>query len=250
MAATSHVGDSPLFLLDYLLRFLRVAVLLSIWRAIFAGRGPVAGMTLASVLTYTLIAEVFAEQLVCRTRLELAYWEGTIVTRFVQPIGFVGLFVSEMVGRWWLGFAALSLPLLLVAPLLGVDPLPASPAAGALFVVSLLLAIAVGVALDFLFGALLVMLEMSVWLLDQFRAAVGTLLSGALLPLALMPWGLGEVLAWLPFAATASAPLKIYTGTGDPLPLIAVQAAWALALWPVVHWLWRANRERLVGYGG
>ena len=37
------------------------------------------------------------------------------------------------------------------------------------------------------------------------------LMSGALLPLAYYPWGLGEVFAWLPFAAMAWAPLAIYT---------------------------------------
>ena len=43
MAAASFVGDSPLFLIDYLLRFLRVAVLLSLWRMILAGQGAGVG---------------------------------------------------------------------------------------------------------------------------------------------------------------------------------------------------------------
>ena len=96
----------------------------------------------------------------------------------------------------------------------------------------------------------MVRFDLSMWLLGSFRAAVGTLLSGALLPLALLPWGLGQVLEWLPFAATASAPLRIVTGTGEPLPLLALQGAWALALWPLVGWLWRVNRERVVSHGG
>src|SRR4051812_33219588 len=67
VAASSALGESPLVLLDYVLRFLRVAVLLSVWRLVLAGRGPVAGMTPAAVLTYTLVAEVFAEPLAART---------------------------------------------------------------------------------------------------------------------------------------------------------------------------------------
>src|SRR5438270_1273577 len=78
LSATAFVGDSPLFLLDYLLRFLRVAVLLSLWRVILAGRGATAGMTIGSVLTYTLIAEVFGEQLACQTGIDEAIWDGTI----------------------------------------------------------------------------------------------------------------------------------------------------------------------------
>ena len=87
-------------------------------------------------------------------------------------------------------------------------------------------------------------------MVEGIRNAVGTLLSGSLLPLALYPWGLGELFSWLPFASTASAPLRIYTGTGDPRRLLLVQAGWAIVLWPLALWLWRANRERLASHGG
>jgi ABC-type uncharacterized transport system permease subunit len=86
--------------------------------------------------------------------------------------------------------------------------------------------------------------------ISRVRDAVTTLLSGSLLPLVMLPWGIGNVFAWLPFASMASAPLKIYTGTGDPLWLLPVQAAWSVVLWPAALWLWRANREKLVAYGG
>ena len=46
LAATGQLGDSPLFPLAYLLRFLRVAVLLALWRTILTGKGTVSGMTL------------------------------------------------------------------------------------------------------------------------------------------------------------------------------------------------------------
>src|SRR5690242_1542721 len=116
MTATGVVGDSPLFLLDYLLRFLRVMLLLAIWRTILAGKGVVSGMTLASVLTYTLIAEVFAEQLSCRTETVWAFWDGSIATRFIKPLGIFGQFAAEMFGRWGFHFGLFSLPLLLCAP--------------------------------------------------------------------------------------------------------------------------------------
>jgi ABC-type uncharacterized transport system permease subunit len=74
-------------------------------------------------------------------------------------------------------------------------------------------------------------------------------LSGVLLPLALLPWGLGTIFDYLPFAATASTPLRIYVGTGAA-PLLLVQLGWSILLWPLALWLWAANRERVVGYGG
>lgn len=250
MAATSYSGDSPLFLVEYLLRVARVVVLLSIWRTILTGHGPVSGFTLASVLTYTLIAEVFAEQVTVRTRLDEALWEGSIATRMLQPMSMVGQFASDMCGQWSVGLCLFSLPLLVLAPLFGVDARPASPQAGGLFVLSLLLAVSVGLAVEFIFGGMVVALQENVWVISRVRNAVVTLLSGSLLPLALLPWGLGGVFAWLPFASMASAPLQIYTGTGEAARLLLVQVGWSLMLWPLARWLWVRHRERLVGYGG
>ncbi len=250
MAATGYLGDSPLFLADYLLRLLRVAVLLALWRTILAGRGAASGMALGSLLTYTLVAEAFAEPLACRTRVGEALWNGSITMHFLRPMGDFAQFAADACGRWAFGFGAFSLPLLLAAPLLGVNPLPASPLAGALFLVSLALAVAVGLALDFAFATLSVTLELNHWVAEQFRAALAAILTGALIPLALLPWGMGRVLEWLPTAAMASAPLRIYTGTGQPWGLLAAQAAWSAALWPLVVWLWRSNREKVVSYGG
>lgn len=250
MAAMSKVGESWIFLLEYLLRFLRVGVLLALWRVILAGRGPVSGMTLAQVLTYTLIAEVFAEQFLCRTELSDDLWQGTIATRLLHPVSLVEHYAADMAGRWAFGLALVGLPLLLVAPLLGVNPLPANPLAGALFVVSLALAITIGLAFEFFFASLTLMLEQSVWIIARMRVAVTTILSGALLPLALLPWGIGNVFGWLPFAAMASAPLRIYTGTGNPAFLLPLQAGWCVVMWLAAGWLWRANRERMVGHGG
>ena len=247
MTAAGAVGDNPLFLLDYLLRFARVALMLSIWRTLLAGRGAVSGMTLATVLTYALIAEAFAEVLTCRTNVEGAFWDGSIGSRFLRPVGLFGQFAAEAGGRWGFNFLLFSLPLLAAAPLLGVNPLPANPAAALWFVLSLALA---GLAIEFSFGALAVIFQLNVYAINRVREAVGALLSGAVIPLTLLPWGLGVVFDWLPFASVASAPLRIYTATGNPLRLVPLQLLWSLLLWPVARRLWRASQERMVVYGG
>ncbi|MGH2461763.1 MAG: ABC-2 family transporter protein [Chloroflexota bacterium] len=250
LAATAYVGDSPWFPLNYLLRLVRVVVMLSIWRLILADRGTVSGMTLASVLTYTLIAEAFGEALECRTELPYALWNGSIGSFFLQPMSLVGQAAARTFGRWIFSFAFFSLPLLLIAPLLGVDPWPVTPVAGGWFLVSLALAVSVGLAIEFIFLALTAALDQTPWGIGALRGALTSVLSGALVPLALMPWGIGAVFAWLPYASMASAPLRIYTGTGDPLILIPLQAVWSVVLWLVADWLWRSSREKLVSYGG
>src|SRR5712691_8002014 len=152
--SAGDVGDTPLFVVDYALRILRVLVLLALWRTILGGRESTGPMSLAAVLTYTVVAEVFAEQLSVRTTLNDAFWEGTLVMRFLRPMGLVRQLSAEMIGRWAIHFSLFSVPLFLLAPLLGVDPRPANPMAGMLFVLSLALAILVGLAMEVIFGAL------------------------------------------------------------------------------------------------
>ncbi len=253
LGALAPLGDGWYFVLDYVLAFLRVAVLLAMWRAVLAGREGAGGMSTQDVLTYTLAVAVFGHQLAARTRLEILLWNGTIVSRLLRPVNLVAQIGAEMAGSWLLGFCAFSVPLLLTAPLLGVNPLPASAAAGALFVLSLTFGIAVAVALDFIVASMMARYGWNTWDVDRMRSALVALLSGAVIPLALLPWRLGEVLVWLPFAAMAWAPLRIYTGAQDSaetLRLLGAQAAWAVALSLVARRLWAVNRQKVVVYGG
>ena len=251
MAAKSQMGDSPHFLLYSLLRLIRVALLLSLWRILLQDRPEgVDGMTLATLLTYTLIAEVFAEQMAAQTGIDDLLWNGTILTRFLQPLPLAGIVTAEMFGKWRVGFWTVTVPLLLVCPFLGISPLPASILAGALFIVSLVLAIVVGLALDTIFAAFMIVWGGNIWILTDLRNAIATLLTGAFLPYALLPFGIGEVFSWLPFAAMASAPLQIFTGTGDPLKLLGMQTFWVVVLVIVAAKVWDFSRERIVSQGG
>ena len=105
-------------------------------------------------------------------------------------------------------------------------------------------------AIDFFFGGLASASGQNIWQIKLLRGALMTILSGALIPLQLLPWGLGAIFGWLPFASMASAPLRLYTGTGDPLFLIALQVVWCILLWPFANWMWMAHREKLAFYGG
>jgi ABC-2 type transport system permease protein len=250
ISAAGQVGDNPLFLLNYLLRLLRVGVLLGLWQVLLQGHSTGVELSLAQLLTYTLVAEICRDQLACRTELQQALWEGSVGNYFLRPMSIFGQFAARMGGEWLFGFAFFSLPLALAAPLLGVNPLPADSRAALLFPLSLVLAIAVGLALELFFGALVVYLEHNIYNAYRLRDALVALLSGAVIPLELFPWDLGRLFAWFPFAATASAPLRIYVGSGEPGPLLLLQAFWAVASWLLALWFWRFNRERLVCHGG
>lgn len=250
MEANGSAGENSYFIVRFVFRILRVIVLLSVWRAIFAAKPQVLEQPMEVILTYTLIAEIFAEQLSPRTNIEWTLFDGGIAMHYLQPMGLALQFAARMVGRWLLGLALTSLPLVLLSPLLGVSVLPANMSAAPLFLLSLTLSAVVGVALDFVFAGLIVFMQGSAYVTGLVRVAIATLLSGAVLPLSVLPYGLGEVFQWLPFASTASAPLRIYTGDGQPMVLLVAQLIWGVILWILANWLWRVNRERFVSYGG
>lgn len=202
LSAAGQVGDNPLFLLDYLLRLLRVGVLLGLWQVLLQGKPTGIELSLGQLLTYTLVAEIFRDQLSCHTQLQQSLWEGSVGAYFLRPMSVFGQFAARMGGEWLFGLAFFSLPLGLAAPLLGVDPLPAHSRTILLFPLSLGLAIAVGLALELFFGALVVRLEHNVYNAYRLRDALVALLSGAVIPLELLPWDLGRLFGWLPFAAS------------------------------------------------
>lgn len=243
-------GENGLVVFGYVLRMLQVLLLLALWRSLFADRGEVGGLGLSDVLTYTLLSAAFAAQLDARTNLDLAIWEGTVVRRLLRPVPLFGDFISEMTGRWLFGLMTFTAPLFLLSPLLGVSVLPSSAGTGAFFVLSLLLAIAVGTALDFLFCSLIVWLDQSLWAVQYARLGMTVVLSGALIPLPLLPWGIGAALSWLPLASMASAPLLIFVGQGDAVILLAGQLGWAVFLWWAAVRVWTVSLPRMVAYGG
>lgn len=250
MGATAGIGEHPLVLLDHAIGFVRVVLLLSVWRAVLGEHEVAGGLTGASVLTYVLVAQLFAEQLDARSTVLDAIWEGSVATRLLRPVSVFGDYVAEMIGSWLLRIVTFALPLLAAAPLLGVRVAPASPGRGLAFVFSLVLSVAVGVAVDFLFGILLLRFTQSMWAIRFARDSFTPLLGGAFIPLSLLPWRIGDVLQWSPFASMASAPLRIYVGNGAVLGLLGLQLAWAVALWVFTRRQWRRAAPRMVSLGG
>lgn len=250
MTATLGIGENLLVLARYVLQILQVLLLLAIWRALFAGRGEVGGLALSQVLTYTVVGAAFSDQIEARTGLSWSIWEGAVNTRLLRPVPVFADYLAEAVGSWLFRLLTFTLPILLLAPLLGVRTMPSGAEAGGLFALSLILAIAVGVAIDFLWGTLVVWLDQSLWSIEMSRSSLASFLGGAVIPLPLLPFGLGNILGLLPFASMASAPLLIFVGYEGAGQLLLLQAGWAVVLWIGAIAAWRASAPRMVSHGG
>jgi ABC-2 type transport system permease protein len=114
----------------------------------------------------------------------------------------------------------------------------------------MILAVSLGFAMDFLYAALSIRIRNASWMAYTIRRAIVNVFSGVLIPFALLPWGIGDALALLPFGSLAAAPLSIYVGAGDALKPLLLQAFWNTLLWPLALLAFRRSQERMVSYGG
>jgi ABC-2 type transport system permease protein len=138
--------------------------------------------------------------------------------------------------------------LVLIAPLIAVFALvlrdrmqlPHSLLTWLLFGISLLMAAAMVFALDVMVGSL------AFWFDDVngfswARRLVVSVLSGAVIPLALMPGWAGGVVAVQPFRFTVSYPLEVLLGTvsGSLAAGFALQTGWTVAFIAAAALVWR-----------
>ena len=231
---------------QYLLKALRMAGLLLIWHMLYEGGAAMEGMTLPQALKYTLLSAALLPMLDVRTKASSFLHDGAVVQLYLRPMGVFSQLMCQSIGSWRGHLLLLALPILLVSPLFGLSLWPASPWA----LLSLLLCISLGFCVDLFFACLIIRLRNMSYQVEALRGALSALLSGAVIPFAALPFGIGRYLALTPLGSLAGAPLSIWVGLSSPMELLPAQILWNLVLWPLGVWCFRLSRERMVSYGG
>jgi len=189
---------------------------------------------------------LLSDMLVVKTKATRWLSEGVLMKLYTRPLPVILQLIAQTVGEWLPILALFSLPMALAAPLFGISLRPAS----SLFIVSLLLCISLGFAIDILFACLTIKLRNMSWLISRIRAAIVALLSGTVIPVSFLPLGLGEIMKYQPFACLGGATLSIFTGTADPAGVLWLQAIWNIILWPAALVIFKKSQEGMVSYGG
>ena len=231
---------------QYLLKGAGVFMLAMLWRVLLEGDAAGQALSYRQAVAYTLVSGALEPLLNVRTPASSWLHDGTILSLYLRPRGLMAQLAAHTVGGWLMSLALFSLPLLIVGALSGVDLRPAGP----WFFLSLPLCAAQGFAVDFLFACLLIRLRNLEWVVHSLREALTALLTGALIPFAALPWGLGRILSLTPLGTLAGAPLALYTGLDSAARLIGAQLVWNALLWPLAIWALQRSRERMVSYGG
>ena len=228
-----------------LLKLVYLLPLMLLWRVLLQN-GAQADMSVGQMLTYTYLNTLLSELLVVRTQFSGWTYEGELVSLFNRPMPLFGQIIAQTVGEWIPMLIAFSLPMALLAPLFGVSLQPATP----WFFLSLLLCVALGFAIDFVFACFTIRLKGMAWLVYMVRMSIIALFSGSVIPFQLMPFGLDKIFTLQPFGSLGGASLSLFVGLAEPLPILLPQLVWNIVLWPTAYFFFKKTQEKMVSYGG
>jgi ABC-2 type transport system permease protein len=231
-----------------------VSVYYFIWRAVFRGGHTVMGLTLDDMITYVAVGWAIRSFYFNEIDRDLGgqVQEGKLAMNLIRPVDFQMVMIADAAGQSAFRAILFTLPISVVLALLFPLKGPASPAAGALFLVSAVLSFFLVAGLNFLVG-LIAIRSKSILGILRAKYLVLELLSGLLIPTTLFPEPLRSVLFASPFPHINFTPAALYLGKATGLgaaKLLALQAGWTLVLLAIGQWAWRRSQQRITIQGG
>jgi ABC-2 type transport system permease protein len=222
--------------------------------ALYQTRGEVGGYTLADALAFTFITQGMAALVAI-----WAWWpiaesvqSGQVAADLSRPYDYQFAWLAQDYGRALFQLVARSAPPLIVGMIAFGIVLPTDPLIWLATTASLVLAVAVS------FGWRFALNLTTFWWIDHrgisnISMLVAVLFSGFLVPIAMWPDGVREVVYLLPFSAMVAIPIDVFLGKlhgVDLLAALALQAFWAVAMLGIGRVVLAAALHKLVVQGG
>jgi ABC-2 type transport system permease protein len=240
--------------LDLVVNLAQLVAQMYLWRNVFANTPQVGSYDLARMQTYILVGYIVSSitfSFVVFMVIDLVR-TGAIATVLTRPIDFMYAQLTEALGDAVVRGAVSLVIGVLLSMFFFHASLPASPAAGLLFALSLMLSFLVRVTFDFCIS-LFACYTLNGRGLHWIQWGVVGIFSGALIPLEFFPDWLKTIAALLPFQAIVSTPLNIYLGNVQGTAAwmaIGLQAFWVFVLWLLGRLLIRPSLQALEIQGG
>jgi ABC-2 type transport system permease protein len=231
--------------------FVRAAVLIALWHS----RPHLGGYDVTDAVTFCFLTQaLLATVAVLGPPLELSerVRTGEVVVDLYRPVDLQAWWLASDLGRVLFQALARAVPIFAAGAAFFTVRLPETPAAWALALASVALAVVVGFAVRYLLALA------SFWLVDDrgvlgLAYAVGPFLAGLFVPLVLFPDWLRWLAGALPWAAMLQAPADVFLGTYSGWRLAGAlggQLAWAVALLAAGRLLTGVARRKVVVQGG
>jgi ABC-2 type transport system permease protein len=224
-------------------------VMLGLWNAA-AADGPLAGYgqaEFARYFTVTLLVRHLTSVWLA-WELNMMIRQGSLSPWLLRPVSYLWWNLAEALAAWpmrilvlipMLGILAFWRPEVLFCPdllhlLLGSF--------------SILLGLLVQYCIHCVFGMLAFWFDQSLGLLQGWFA-VWSILSGYLVPMALLPPAVQTAAHYLPFRATLGVPVEILLGAPDPGWEVLYQLIWLTILAGMARGMWAAGLRRYGAFG-
>lgn len=246
MAILGKTGGGVLYMLpDIVMKVIYLVPLMFIWRTL-GEQGYEVEMSMEELLSYTYVNALLADLTIVNTYLSAWDYDTKSMEMFTRPIPVFGQVISRTMGEWVPQLCLFTLPMALIAPLLGIRILPETFWA----VPSLVLGVSLGFAFEFLFYCVTIRLRNISWLTYVIRSAVVSFFSGTVIPFRILPFGMDRWMQYQPFGSMGGAFLSVYVGSAEGMEVIPVQLFWNVVIWTAAAVWFRKSRERMVSFGG
>lgn len=234
--------------------FIWVFILYYLWKAAFNERQMIQGFTWDDMRTYVVLAYGLNALVGWRisSNMMQTIRTGDILRDLTRPMNYCGSQLSLATG-WAVveGILSLILTLIVGIVIIGIQG-PASTTATICFLVA--------VILGFFTKALIVFCVslLTFWTLNGVgiswsREAVLNVLSGTVIPLAMLPGWLQVIANVAPMRGIVNTPIMLYLGMADgweAARLLGLSAAWLVAMVFFANWAWQAAFNRVEIQGG
>ena len=236
------------------LTFIWVFILYYLWSAAFDERSLIGGFSWDEMRTYVVLAYGINALVGWRVGSQMmnAIRTGEILRDLVRPLNYCGTQLSMAAG-FSITEGIISFIFTLVLGLFFLDmQAPASPLMAALFLFTVLVGFATKALIVFSVSLLTFWTLNGVGLMWAQQAVIA-ILSGTLVPIALMPDWLRITAEILPMRGIVSTPLMLYLGKVegfDVVFLIALQVFWFAVMWWFANWAWRKAFNAVEIQGG
>ena len=241
------------FWVGLVLSVISMAILVFFWKAVYGDTSEIAGLQLNQTLQYILLAFIFRpltdNDLVWDFGSNLR--EGTIVHHLLRPINFQGMNYAQNLGTL-VTRLTLNIPMAVVAVLLFGLRFPHDIATWAAFLVSAMLGFTVMFFFNW-FLACFTFYTTEIWGLGVLIEGMTFFLSGALVPIVMMPARLQNIVMAVPFAQALGVPISLLTGItplSDAPQVWLTQIIWIFAMWLISTLFFRVAVRKITVQGG
>lgn len=225
-----------------------------LWKFVFQKQETLAGFTMEEMTTYVIVARMLSSQFGGGINMEFAQWiyEGNIAVELLRPVSLFFTLFAKRVGEFVFFILFKGIPITILCTWLLKGAPPRSAEGFLLFTVSVCISIGIMFFMEFFVG-LCSFYTYGYWGLALTKSALLTILSGGIVPFALMPGWLGRFLDYMPFAGMVSVPANIYLGRYAPSEAVrymGLQVLWVIILYCGVRLFYGHAMKKVVVQGG